>query len=171
MSSVHDIPEFIDQNYYICHIRYIKIDDIFVKVSNKNDAFGLYKSIVETPHFSYVQSILKGSSDQGACGYLDYDDYNKRNGHSTDSKRFNELLNSIQLNGYLTEKSFILVARHRLWPFYRKYLALDGAHRLAILKSLGLNHVNVLFLRRKQSMRKRICSYLIRGSVGVVFRR
>ncbi len=92
-----------------------------------------FVEVNETPHYKYLTSEYKS---------LLYVDYMKRNYklQNTDEQLaiFKRLHNELRLNPQNIE----VLVRPRFF-FSKKYKVIDGAHRLAILASFGLDQVRV----------------------------
>ena len=148
------LPLQFQKNFQYACTHTEELDSLLVKVSNKGKPGGVYRAIHETPHYTFVQAFINNKNDDGACGFKNYSDYNERNKHSTGSEEFIALIHDIKSNGFKQDGDPILVLKKRYKIFKKRTLVLDGAHRLAILKSLEEKKIIVTEVTRKSLIRR-----------------
>ena len=134
----YQIPEFLEDSFRICRVGKINSSNILVGIEC-NGVIN-YRDVRKTVHYSCLQrDFTKVECDN-------YTEYMRQQGRNNDVVNFKALLESIKNNGLNEEK---LVCVYWSWT-HKKWLVLDGFHRLAIWTYLNSeSHIKVIILRRR----------------------
>lgn len=156
------LPDYLRDDYECWRYVTVDSDRLFVGLRLCQGDRTQYVPVTETPHYVFARHVLLGDRIRPVSGYADYSHYRSVLPHPCTEEQFTELIESIRRHGY-DESRPIAVFRswRRPWPLGRWDVA-DGFHRLAILTVLGHRRLNVVVLRRRQSIWGRILLHLRR---------
>jgi len=151
------IPYFLKKNFIFNKYYQANINDLFVGLLSISSRNPVYKSIFETPHYTFAKKTIFGINLKDTSEYKSYKHYSMINAHACSEKKFIKLIENIVENSYDWENKPILVFKNwrRPLPLNRLDVA-DGFHRLAILAALDQKLIKVGLLKYKHDILTRL---------------
>lgn len=147
------IPIYYWYDAYVSSEAKVRLSNINININTEN---GLRKmSIYNTPHYIFINDYLNKATNKEQNIYKNYkqtyfsDDYNKDR-VDTFLSMADDIKNDISNNEL---KVKVILKKKIGLTKNTNYLAIDGAHRLAILASLDIEYATCMFLNCNQEKR------------------